>query len=166
MHRVTRWQTKAFVYKFSKIPPRRTLFKGINKSGKIRCIMCLQLVKRGIESRWIEVWVSKNLNAQCVGGKWGTSPFPSVRLFVKAKNLFSHNTDSIDKTDIKSKPTTVREDFFLIFMFLELILATRTSTRKVKVHFSLPYGNLRASLLKQSIVIYILNQFPSNFNLF
>ena len=42
----------------------------------------------------------------------------SVRLFVKAKNLFSHNTDSIDKTDTKSKPTTVREDFFLIFMFL------------------------------------------------
>ena len=90
----------------------------------------------------------------------------SVHLFVKAKNLFSHNTDSIDKTDTKSKPTTVREDFFLIFMFLELILATRTSTRKVKVHFSWPYGNLRAPLLKQSIVIYGWNQFPSNFNLF
>ena len=46
------------------------------------------------------------------------------------------NTNSIEKTDTKSKPTTIREHFFLVVIFLELILATRTSIRKVRVHFS------------------------------
>ena len=35
------------------------------------------------------------------------------------------------------------EHFFPVFIFLELILATRTSIRKARVHFSWPYGNLR-----------------------
>ena len=160
MHRVTRWQTKAFVYKFSKIPPRRTLFKGINKSGKIRCIMCLQLVKRGIESRWIEVWVtSKNLNAQCVGGKC-----LSVYLW-RQKTCFHTTQTRLTKPTLNPNLLLFVKILSHLYV-LELILATRTSTRKVKVHFSWPYGNLRAPLLKQSIVIYVLNQFPSNFNLF
>ena len=46
------------------------------------------------------------------------------------------NTNSIDITDTKSKPTTIREHFFLAVIFLELILATRTSIRKVRVHIS------------------------------
>ena len=46
------------------------------------------------------------------------------------------NTNSIDKTDTKSKPTTIREHFFLAVIFPELILATRTSIRKVRVHIS------------------------------
>ena len=41
-----------------------------------------------------------------------------------------------NKTDTKSKPTTIREHFFLAVIFLELILATRTSIRKVRVHIS------------------------------
>ena len=53
-----------------------------------------------------------------------------------AENEGFCNTNSIEKTDTKSKPTTIREHFFLVVIFLELILATRTSIRKVKVHFS------------------------------
>ena len=159
MHRVTRWQTKAFVYKFSKIPPRRTLFNQQEWKDSLHHVFTTGQTRHRKSLDW-SLGYQQELKCTMRRRKM------SVRLFVKAKNLFSHNTDSIDKTDTKSKPTTVREDFFLIFMFLELIIATRTSTRKVKVHFSWPYGNLRAPLLKQSIVIYVLNQFPSNFNLF
>ena len=53
-----------------------------------------------MESLWIEFWVtSKDLNAQRVGGEW-------------------------EKTDTKSKPTTIREHFFLVVIFLKLIRYT------------------------------------------
>ena len=51
----------------------------------------------------------------------------------------------------------MREHFFHIFIFLELIHATRTSTIKVRVE---------RHCLKQLIVIYVLYQFPSYFILF
>ena len=58
-----------------------------------------------MESLWIEVWVtSKDLNAQRVGGEWG---------FLQYKLNYT-----------KSKPTTIREHFFLVVLFLELIRYT------------------------------------------
>ena len=48
-----------------------------------------------MESLWIEFWVtSKDLNAQRVGGEWG---------FLQYKLNYT-----------KSKPTTIREQFFLV----------------------------------------------------
>ena len=41
-----------------------------------------------------------------------------------AENEGFCNTNSIEKTDTKSKPTTIREQFFLVVLFLELIRYT------------------------------------------
>ena len=61
-----------------------------------------------MESLWIEFWVtSKDLNAHAL-----------------AENEGFCNTNSIEKTDTKSKPTTIREHFFIVVIFLELIRYT------------------------------------------
>ena len=41
-----------------------------------------------------------------------------------AENEGFCNTNSIEKTDTKSKPTTIREHFFLVVIYLELIRYT------------------------------------------
>ena len=60
----------------------------------------------------------------------------------------------------------MREHFFHIFIFLELIHATRTSTRKVRVHLGWPHRNLRAPFFEAIDCNLCLYQFSSYFILF